>query len=94
MTPTEPYPFFQRSHFAPLADAHRGRYASADPFPHSIIDNFLPSAIAERVHDAFPDPTLPSFEQPDNAHQVGKLGRTQMNDFRGVPDVLRHVLRT
>ena len=75
-----------------MAEAHHARYGSADPFPHSVIDDFLPPDTAERVHDAFPDPTLPSFEQPDNAHQVGKLGRTQMNDFRGVPDVLRHVL--
>jgi len=31
-------------------------YSSADPFPHIVIDNFLPQAVLETLIDEFPDP--------------------------------------
>ncbi len=32
----------------------RGSYAAAKPFPHIVIDDFLPNAIAKEAHDCFP----------------------------------------
>lgn len=37
-----------------LAKRHREDYARAKPFPHIVIDNFLPEGILENVLDEFP----------------------------------------
>lgn len=86
------YPFFQRSYFEPLAASHKEKYKKAFPFPHAVIEDFLPLEIAEPTHNSFPGRNLESFEQPDNEFQVNKLGRTQENDFAGVPPFVRHLL--
>lgn len=92
MSETNSYPFLQRPYFASLAEKHNDVYRQASPFPHVVIDDFLPSSIAEMVHDAFPRSDLKSFEQPDNSYQVNKLGRSQNNDFLGVSESIRHFL--
>ena len=40
-----------------LAEAHREDYAHAQPFPHVVIDGFLPEEILEQVVAEFPKPT-------------------------------------
>ena len=39
-----------------LADKCREAYASADPFPHIVIDDFLPEAVLDRVRAEIPRP--------------------------------------
>ena len=39
-----------------LALEHREAYATASPFPHVVIDNFLPEALLEKVLKEFPNP--------------------------------------
>ncbi len=39
-----------------LALEHREAYATASPFPHIVIDNFLPDALLEAVLKEFPNP--------------------------------------
>ncbi|MBD2037244.1 2OG-Fe(II) oxygenase [Phormidium sp. FACHB-592] len=39
-----------------LALEHREAYATASPFPHIVIDNFLPEALLEEVLKEFPNP--------------------------------------
>jgi hypothetical protein len=39
-----------------LALAHRKKYAAARPFPHIVIDNFLPAPALERVRAEVPRP--------------------------------------
>lgn len=31
-----------------------GEYCFADPFPHIVIDNFLPKAVIDKIYDNFP----------------------------------------
>lgn len=38
-----------------LARAGREDFARALPFPHAVVDDFLPAEVAERVHDEFDD---------------------------------------
>jgi Rps23 Pro-64 3,4-dihydroxylase Tpa1-like proline 4-hydroxylase len=38
-----------------LAEELRGSFASAEPFPHVVIDDFLPTAVAETVLKEFQD---------------------------------------
>ncbi|WP_206603044.1 2OG-Fe(II) oxygenase [Leptolyngbya ohadii] len=39
-----------------LAQRYRESYASADPFPHTVIDNFLPERILDSILEEFPQP--------------------------------------
>ena len=86
------YPFLDREYFSTKIKDVAATYNQADPFPHVVIDDFLPEDIAQKIADSFPKPNLTSFEQPDNAFQKNKLGRTQANDFLGVPNYIRHFL--
>jgi Rps23 Pro-64 3,4-dihydroxylase Tpa1-like proline 4-hydroxylase len=45
--------FFSRANLRALADAHRGPFEAAAPFPHVVIDDFLPAPVAQRCVDAF-----------------------------------------
>ena len=72
-------------------DLHQ-QYISAEPYPHVVIDNFLPPKVAKRIQKDFPGPSCPHYQQPDNANQVNKMGRLQDQYFKGVPDRLRNIL--
>ncbi len=89
---TSNYPFFERKYFEAIAEKYSHDYGGNHPFPHIVIDNFLPTFLANITHDLFPSSDLPSFDQPDNEYQKNKLGRTQVNDFSGVPSLIRHLL--
>lgn len=39
-----------------LADENRERFASAKPFPHVVLDDFLPEWVLDTVNEEFPDP--------------------------------------
>jgi hypothetical protein len=39
-----------------LAQQNRRDYAAADPYPHVVIDNFLPDTVLERVRAEVPRP--------------------------------------
>jgi Rps23 Pro-64 3,4-dihydroxylase Tpa1-like proline 4-hydroxylase len=47
---------FQEEHFAQLAEQHHQAYATAQPFPHAVLDDFLPVEACEQVLQEFPDP--------------------------------------
>jgi hypothetical protein len=51
----EPFQF-DREHLAELADSKREAYASAHPYPHIVMDDFLPEHVLDRVLAEFPDP--------------------------------------
>lgn len=78
--------------WAPQADQLADRFRNAQPFPHIVLDDFLPAAGAEFILENFPSPACRSFGQPDNKFQVRKLGHIQKNYFRGVPQTLRYLL--
>jgi Rps23 Pro-64 3,4-dihydroxylase Tpa1-like proline 4-hydroxylase len=53
MTPTSVF-FTDSKYLEGLASKYREAYVSAKPFPHVIIDNFLPETILEAVLEEFP----------------------------------------
>ena len=82
-----------RNELLPKADSLSDQYRGANPFPHIVIDDFLPKNIAARCRRRFPLPDTVSFRQPDvGTHQVKKLGRTQDSYFEGVDPWLRGAL--
>lgn len=86
------YFYFDPEHLVGLGRSRHKAYLNAQPFPHVVIDNFLPPKVAERALSDFPGPECEYYQQPDNENQVYKLGRLQDHYFKGVPDRLRHVL--
>lgn len=45
-----------RGHLLALAESRRESYAAARPFPHSVMDDFLPSEVLDEVLAEFPAP--------------------------------------
>lgn len=48
--------FFDSGRLAPLAEELRARYADASPFPHAVIDEFMPPEVLHEVLEEFPAP--------------------------------------
>ena len=40
-----------------LAQAHAPDYQTGDPFPHVVLDEFLPESVAGEILEKFPEPT-------------------------------------
>ncbi|MEM7194079.1 MAG: 2OG-Fe(II) oxygenase [Pseudomonadota bacterium] len=81
-----------RDHLIFRAEHHKTEYSANQPFPHVVMDDFLPEHLAQRVLDRFPTPEFEGYEQPDNEHQVNKLGRLQASQFKGVDEWLRNTV--
>jgi hypothetical protein len=67
--------FFDPARLSGLAAELAPRYASADPFPHVVIDDFLPDEVIAKVIASFPDPREARWQRFDNAREV-KLAST------------------
>jgi 2OG-Fe(II) oxygenase superfamily len=63
-----------------LADAHRATYASAEPFPHVVIDNLLPEEAVDRVRAETPRPDDIRWIQFDDARskKLASKAETQL----------------
>ena len=48
--------FFEKGRLQEIAEDRRASYQSADPFPHVVIDDFVPAWVIERVLGEFPGP--------------------------------------
>jgi len=48
--------FFDPQELEVLADEYRGRFADAQPFPHVVIDDFMPEDVLTRVLVELPEP--------------------------------------
>ena len=68
LTATEPSPLAPER-LQPLAEQHRREYAGADPYPHIVIDDLLPSVLLEPVLAEVPKP--------------GEMGWIEFDDARG-----------
>ena len=58
-----------------LANKYQTKYSSAEPFPHIVIDNFLPKDILDRVLGEFPSPEKIDWKTFDNSAEK-KLAST------------------
>jgi Rps23 Pro-64 3,4-dihydroxylase Tpa1-like proline 4-hydroxylase len=67
-----------------FAQRFAGDYARARPFPHAVIDGFLPEDVAEEVLGAFPSPeALLAWRQGDSTFQRRKQGSADIERFPG-----------
>lgn len=65
----------QPEYLESLANKYWLEYAQAQPFPHIVIDNFLPEDILDRVLEEFPDPQKIAWKTFDNSAEK-KLAST------------------
>ncbi len=71
---TQPF-FFSPKYLIQLAKANQQRYAQALPFPHIVIDNFLPTEVLDAVLNEFPQPEQINWTKFEDTAQV-KLAST------------------
>jgi len=82
-------------HYLALAAEHRTQYATNSPFPHVVIDNFLPHEVAERLLSVFPPPEAPlwlDWTERDTVHQPRKQGLGNAERLEGADPFIHHVL--
>ncbi|CAM5744538.1 hypothetical protein MAUB1S_02025 [Mycolicibacterium aubagnense] len=79
---------FSRDELFPIADAHREKFQTADPFPHIVIDNFLPPEVLEPVLREFPEPGDAEWQQYDNGREV----KLALADSERMGPITRHLL--
>lgn len=79
---------FRREELFPLADKHQDQFRAATPFPHVVIDDFLPPSVLEGVLEEFPAPEQPDWEQFDTSREI----KLALADPEQMGPVTRHVL--
>ena len=84
--------FFEKEHFNHHLENARESYSTNLPFPHTVIDNFLPEAVAKQLLEEFPGPNYPHFRDANNPRQLNKLAKIQEFGFKGLSPFLRQVL--
>ena len=57
---------FDDPHYSSLAQRRAASYAAADPFPHTVIDDFLPEPVARTLTNAFPGREDMAWIEHDN----------------------------
>lgn len=83
----EPY-YLHAEPLLRLADENAERFATAEPFPHIVLDDFLPEWVLDRVLEEFPDPGEIPWKEFKQA--TSKKLATEGDEFFG--DFTRHLL--
>jgi Rps23 Pro-64 3,4-dihydroxylase Tpa1-like proline 4-hydroxylase len=77
----EPF-FLERERLQDLAQDHRQEFVDGDPFPHIVIDDFLPAAALERVRSEIPAPGEVEWIEFDDARgkKLASKAETQLGN--------------
>lgn len=86
---TSPLGVFDATDYAKTAVTRASDYRAAKPFPHIVLDNFLPEGLARRLSGAFPQQGDISWVERDNTNNR----RRYQHDETKVPPLLREMLR-
>ena len=79
---------FDDPSYLALAEQRAGEYRTASPFPHAVIEDFLPRAVAERALQAFPRARDADWFSFDSGRER-KLALAREAQF---PPAIRHLL--
>jgi 2OG-Fe(II) oxygenase superfamily len=80
--------YFDPDYLSDIGDRHSPGYNAAKPFPHVVIDDFLPEAVAQRILDEFPSPGADDWYR----FQRGTERKLQSTAELGLGPVTRQVL--
>lgn len=84
-----PLGVFDAADYAKTAVTRATDYQNAKPFPHIVLDDFLPVPLARELSAAFPDPADISWVERNNENNR----RRYQHDETKVPMLLREMLR-
>lgn len=83
--------FFDPDYLSDIAAHYSAGYNAAKPFPHVVIDDFLPEAVTQRILDEFPSPDAEEwFRWQQRTEQklqttaelgIGPVARQVLNQF-------------
>jgi Rps23 Pro-64 3,4-dihydroxylase Tpa1-like proline 4-hydroxylase len=79
---------FSREKLLPLADELREEFHTNSPFPHVVVDDFLPPEVLEAVLSEFPAPEEIDWQQFDNAREI----KLALSDAEQMGPATRHLL--
>lgn len=79
---------FDSKHLLVLADNHQETYASARPFPHTVIDDFVPVEVLDEVLAEFPTPQQADWQNFDSPLER----KLASKDDSAMGEATRHVL--
>lgn len=85
----DPFGVFDHARYARLAVERAADYQGAGPFPHIVLDDFLPPSLALALSAAFPGRETTAWVQRDNANNR----RRYQHDETKLPRLLRSMLR-
>lgn len=93
----EPLPpfVFQIKELEELANTCRNEYVTGQPFPHLVLDDFLPLDYANQVLEVFPDQHSPvwlDWTKRDTVHQPRKQGIGHASRLVEVSPYLQNML--
>ena len=77
---------------AKRAESLSADYSQAKPFPHAVIDDFLPTKVAMQLHKDFPPVASDIWIEQHPARQPGKLGITHASRLRDIEPSIIHAL--
>ena len=79
---------FRPQELLPLADRLRDQFQTASPFPHVVIDDFLPPDLLDAVLTEFPRPEEIDWEEYDSSREV----KLALADAEQMGPTTRHLL--
>lgn len=71
-----------------LGESHKPAFEAAKPFPHVVIDDFLPIDLANEIHDLFP----PFHEADSRTYQKEEHKIATRPDVPNCPERLRQIM--
>jgi Rps23 Pro-64 3,4-dihydroxylase Tpa1-like proline 4-hydroxylase len=78
-----------RANLTALAETYKAQFHGADPFPHVIIDDFLPADVLHDVIDAYPGPDDATWGEFNTLREI----KLALNDDTRMPRPVRNVLQ-
>lgn len=87
--PIDLHSFFTDASLQPIAAAHARSFAEATPFPHVVLDDFLPSVVVDELVASFPSATDIAWGE---YHDYGRTEKLATSDEAVMPRPLREVI--
>jgi Rps23 Pro-64 3,4-dihydroxylase Tpa1-like proline 4-hydroxylase len=79
---------FDRQRLGALAESNREAYSAAQPFPHIVMDDFVPDEVLDEVVAEFPAPREAQWRAFDNPRER----KLASNDDSAMGEATRHLL--
>lgn len=85
--------FLETDRLRNLAQVYREPYSQAKPFPHIVIDNFLPEEVLEKVLYEFPNPSQINWNKANHAAEK-KLSSCREDEMGEITRLLLYQLNS